>query len=67
MEWEKKSIENDIDGQNGIAYNTLCYIQKGSQKIQSLISPLPELRKEQIINRVKEEGLYSFGGKKSNG
>lgn len=32
-EWEKKSIENDFDGQNGIAYNTLCYIQKGAYKI----------------------------------
>jgi hypothetical protein len=26
MEWEKKIIENDIDGGNGIAFNTIVYI-----------------------------------------
>lgn len=30
MEWEKKAVENDIDGSNGIAFNTLVYIQKGN-------------------------------------
>jgi len=39
-------IENDIDGEKGIAFNTMCYIPKGEYKLQSLFSPLPDLRKD---------------------
>lgn len=57
-------MENDVDGEKGIAFNALQYIPKGDYKISSLHIPLPELRKDQIINRVKDEGVYAFGGKK---
>jgi len=33
MEWETKLIENDVDGANGIAFNSIIYLQKGSYKL----------------------------------
>lgn len=53
-----------MDGEKGIAFNTLQYIPKGDYKVSSLYSALPELRKDQITNRIKEEGIYAFGGKR---
>jgi hypothetical protein len=29
MVWEKISVENDFDGADGLAFNTMIYIQRG--------------------------------------
>jgi hypothetical protein len=29
MVWEKINVENDIDGADGLAFNTMIYIQRG--------------------------------------
>lgn len=65
MKWDELDIITEDKKPFNICFHTMASIFRGEPKVYALYNPF-DFVKEKKFNKVKEEGLYIFGGRTNN-